>query len=113
VDWLTFLIGLVVPTGLGLLAAWPLWRWRQWAIGNAVGAGVVFVAVIFLIGSAYVTQQRENEACAAGLIRCVSRVDAHMPFLTYAVIAMIDACVLFWCGLKAEERGAPKTWQKS
>lgn len=111
--WDQLLVAFVLPTLLGRLAAWPLWRRRQWIVGNAVGVGVLFTTVIFLIGSAYVEQQRANQDCVAGLIPCVSRVDAHMPFLTYALIAMIDACLLFWWALKAEERDAPQGWQRS
>jgi len=113
VGWVEILIALVAPTALGLLAAWPLWRRREGDIGNAVGAGVVFASMIFLMGMSYVTQQRENAQCAAGLIPCVSRVNAHMPFLTFALIAVIDACAVFWIGLRVEERQAPKSWQSS
>lgn len=110
-NWTEILIALALPTGLGLLAAWPLWRWKQIVVGNAVGAGVAFALTIGLIGLSYVAQQRENEQCAAGLIHCVSRVNAHMPFLLYAFIGVLDACAIFWIGLIAEERQAPKTWQ--
>jgi hypothetical protein len=111
--WGEVFVALTLPAGLGLLAAWPLWRWKQFIVGNAVGAGIAFVLTIGLIGLSYVTQQRENEQCAAGLIHCVSRVDAHMPFLLYALIGIVDACAIFWLGLIVEERQAPKTWQSA
>lgn len=110
-SWLQILVALAMPTALGLLAAWPLWRWKQFVVGNAVGAGVAFALTIALIGLLYVAQERENEQCIAGLIHCVSRVNAHMPFLTYAFIGIVDACVIFWIGLMVEERQAPKSWQ--
>ena len=110
-NWLQILITLALPTGLGLLAAWPLWRYKQIVVGNAVGAGVAFALVVGLIGIAFVAQQRDNQQCIAGLIHCVSRVDAHMPFLVYALIGMVDACAIFWIGLIVEQRQAPKTWQ--
>lgn len=110
-SWVHILIALGLPTGLGLLAAWPLWRFKQFIVGNAVGAGVAFAIVVGLIGIAFVTQQRENQQCIQGLIACVSRVDAHMPFLIYAFIGIVDACAIFWVGLVVEERHAPKAWQ--
>ncbi len=55
-SWSQILIALAVPSGLGLLAAWPLWRWKQMVVGNAVGAGVAFVLTIGLIGLSYVTE---------------------------------------------------------
>jgi hypothetical protein len=110
-SWTQILVALTLPTAAGLLAAAPLWRWKQIIVGNAVGAGVAFGLTIALIGLSYVTQQRENEQCAAGLIHCVSRVDAHMPFLLYAFMGIVDACAIFWVGLVVEERQAPKVWQ--
>ena len=110
-SWSQILIALALPTALGLLVAWPFWHWKQIIVGNAVGAGVAFALTLGLIGLSYVTQQRENEQCAAGLIHCVSRVDAHMPFLLYALIGIVDACAIFWIGLIVEERQAPKAWQ--
>lgn len=108
--WSQILIVLVAPTALGLLVAWPFWARRQEVVGNAVGAGVLFAAIIFLIGSTFVADMRADAACTAGLARCGSRVDAHMPFLTYAFLGIVDACVLFWISLKVEERHAPKSW---
>jgi hypothetical protein len=105
------LVALALPTAAGLVVAWPLWRWKQFIVGNAVGAGVAFALTIGLIGVSYVTQQHENEQCAAGLIHCVSRVNAHVPFLLYALLGVVDACAIFWIGLLAEERQAPKSWQ--
>ena len=110
-SWIEILIALLVPTGIGLAVAAPFWWWRQILIGQAVGSGLAFAGTIFLIGMSYVTQQRENQLCAAGLVHCANRVNAHMPFLTYALIGVVDACVIFWIGLMIEERQAPKSWQ--
>jgi hypothetical protein len=108
---LAVFVAVALPTTAGLLFAWPFWSWKQNIVGNAVGAGVAFVLILGLIGIAYVAQERENQQCAAGLIHCVSRVDAHMPFLLYAFIGIVDACAIFWIGLVVEERQAPKSWQ--
>jgi hypothetical protein len=110
VSWTAAAFALIAPTALGLLVAWPFWWRRQEVIGNAVGAGVLFAVIIFLIGADFVTQQRENARCAAGLVHCVSRVNAHMPFLLYAFFGIVDACALFWISLIVEERRAPKSW---
>jgi hypothetical protein len=109
--WQQLLVAVLLPIAAGLLVAAPFWRWKQIIVGNTVGAGVAFALIIGLIGLTYVTQQQENQDCAAGLIRCASRVDAHMPFLLYAFIGIVDACVIFWIGLVVEERQAPKSWQ--
>ncbi len=112
-SWADILIALVLPTALGLAVASPLWWWRQILVGQAVGSGVAFAATLFLMGMSYVAQLRENELCVSGVIHCTSRVNAHMPFLTYAFIGIVDACAIFWLGLIVEERQAPKSWQPS
>jgi hypothetical protein len=110
-SWTDVFVALALPMAAGLAAAAPLWHWRQHIVGNALGAGVAFTAILFLMGNAYVGQLRENQLCADGVIHCVSRVDAHMPFLLYAFIGIVDACGIFWIGLGVEERHAPKGWQ--
>src|SRR5450830_804846 len=95
-------IAVVVPTLLGLLAAWLFWRRRQMVIGNTVGSGVVFVAILLTIGREYVAQERLMQLCRQGLVRCTR--DGYMAFLVFACIAFIDVGVIFWVSLIVEER---------
>lgn len=95
-------IAAVVPTMLGLVAAWVFWRRRQMVIGNTVGSGVVFAAILFAMGREYVAQERLMRLCQQRLGPCPR--DGYMAFLVFACIAFIDVGVIFWVSLNVEER---------
>jgi hypothetical protein len=106
-------IAVVVPTLLGLAAAWLFWRRRQIIIGNTIGSGVVFAAILLTMGREYVAQERLMQLCRQRLGPCPR--DGYMAFLVFASIAFIDVAVIFWVSLSVEERARRTTnysdWQ--
>lgn len=106
-------IAAIVPTLLGLAAAWLFWRRRQMVIGNTIGSGVVFAAILFVMGREYVAQHRLMQLCQQGLAKCPR--DGYLAFLVFACIAFIDVGVIFWISLTVEERARQSTnysdWQ--
>jgi hypothetical protein len=103
-SWWRVAIAIGVPTVAGLIIAVPLWLRRQVIIGNVLGGGVAFGIIIALMGRDFVERMRLDKLCGTPGFRCVSGVDAHVPFLMHALIGMADVGIVFVISLYVEER---------
>lgn len=107
---------MVVPTALGFLAAWPLWRRGQGTFGSTVGASVIFMCAAILIGREYTELERMTEACleATGY-DCIFEPSAFMRFAIYAGIGLLEVFFLFDRGVAADRRAYrrqfPSEWK--
>jgi hypothetical protein len=109
VNWQWIAVALVVPTALGFLTAWPLWRRGQGTFGATVGASVIFMCGAALIGREYTELERMAEACieATGY-ECIFSPSAFTRFAIYAGIALVEVFLLFDAGIKADHRAYRK-----
>ena len=115
-SWYWIAVALVVPTALGFLVAWPLWRSGQGTFGSTVGASIIFMGGAALIGREYTELERLTEACleATGS-ECIFEPSAFTRFAIYAGIALVEVFFLFDRGIKADQRAYrrqfPSEWK--
>ena len=95
---------MIVPTALALVVAVPLWLRFDPIIGNALGAGIVFVGAIALISREYVAIQRMTNYCLDTGTICSFSPEPFTRFAIYGLIGLAEACALFSLSVVVEER---------
>ena len=108
-NWYWIGVAIVVPTALGFLTAWPLWRHGLGTFGSAAGASVIFICGAIFIGREYTELERMSEACieATGY-DCLFSPSAFTRFAVYAGIALFEVFFLFDRGISADRRAYRK-----
>ena len=109
-------MAVVVPTALGFLVAWPLWRRGQGTFGSTVAASVIFMCGAALIGREYTELERLSEACVESTgYECIFEPSAFTRFAIYAAIALVEVFFIFDQGVKADQRAYrrqfPSDWK--
>src|SRR3954470_15080585 len=73
-DWRWVVGALTIPALVGMLMAYPVWRWgKNPTIGAILGAFPIFIATVALIGREFIEIQRFYRQCHALLRRMISR----------------------------------------
>ena len=103
-SWAWIAIAVTVPTLLALILAVPLWLKFDPIVGNAIGAGVIFIGVIALISREYVEIQRQTMRCLELGRVCSFSPEPFTRFGIYGLIGLAEACALFVLSLVVEER---------
>jgi len=103
-SWFWIAVAVTVPSLLALLVAVPLWLKFDAIVGNALGAGVIFVGVIALIAREYVEIQRATTSCLEAGVICSFTPEPFTRFGIYGLIGLVEACALFVISLVVEER---------
>lgn len=103
-SWFWIAIALTVPSLIALLIAVPLWLKFDPIIGNALGAGTIFIAAIALTSREYVEIQRMTNSCLeAGVVGSFTP-EPFTRFGIYGLIGLAEACALFAASVVVEER---------
>lgn len=103
-SWYWIALGATAPTIVALLVAWPIWHTRHAVIGSTIGSGVIFIAVIALMGREIVEIVRFNQWCLETDAVCHQSVTAFTRLAAYVLAGFFDVCVVFVIGLVVEER---------
>jgi hypothetical protein len=102
-------VGLTVPTLVGMLTAFPVWRWgKNPTIGAILGAPPIFIATVALIGREFIEIQRFYRQCHALLERHMVchdlSPDDFTRFAIYCFIGMLQVFLLFYMSAVVEGR---------
>jgi len=89
---------------LALIVAVPLWLRFDPIIGNALGAGIIFVGAIAMISREYGDIQRMTNYCMETGTICSFSPEPFTRFAMYGLIGLAEACALFAVSLVVEER---------
>jgi hypothetical protein len=100
-DWRWVAVGLTVPTLVGMLIAFAVWRWgKNPTIGAILGALPIFIATVALIGREFIAIQRFYGECHALLEKHIVcrdlSPDDFTRFAIYCFIGMVEVFVLFY-----------------
>jgi hypothetical protein len=104
VSWYWITIALTVPIAVAAIVAVPFWIKGDPVIGNALGAGIIFAAMIGLIGREYIEIQRVTMRCLQAGIICSFSPEPFTRFAIYGLIGLVEACALFGVSVVVEER---------
>jgi hypothetical protein len=102
-SWYWIAVALTIPLIAALIIALPCWWKFDPIIGNALGAGVVFVGAIALVSREYVEIQRATMLCLHAGIICSFSPEPFTRFAIYGLIGLLQASAVFVVGLKIEE----------
>ena len=102
-SWYWIAIALTVPLLAALVIAVPCWLKFDPIVGNALGAGVIFVGAIALIAREYVEIERATARCLQAGIICSFSPEPFTRFAIYGLIGLLQASAVFALGLKVEE----------
>ncbi len=103
-NWNWIALGLTVPTVLGVLAAFPLWRKDSYILGNIAGTVLIFAAALALIFREYVEIDLITTACLDAGTTCFPEPSAFTRFAIYASIGLLEIFALFAFSLVVERR---------
>ena len=108
-DWRWVGAALTIPTLLGMLMAYPVWRWgKNPTIGAILGAFPIFIATVALIGREFIEIQRFYRQCHALLDRHIVcrdlSPDDFTRFAIYCFIGMVQVFLLFYMSTVVDGR---------
>jgi hypothetical protein len=105
VNWSRIALASVTPLALAVPIAWAFWRRTQFIIGNAVGAGILFMSAVLFAGSEYVEFLRYRLHCEATNAICPpSHPSDFMRLSAYAVVGFVHVMALFVLSGVIEDR---------
>jgi hypothetical protein len=114
-NWSWIGLQVIVPSALGLLVAWPLWRNDQPIFGNLAGSVVMFGSAFALIMREHVEIDRTVRQCLDQGFTCWPEPSAFTRFAIYAFIGMFEVIALFMLSLSVEakrrRRGYDPQWR--
>ncbi|OFV93557.1 MAG: hypothetical protein A3G76_08625 [Acidobacteria bacterium RIFCSPLOWO2_12_FULL_65_11] len=115
-NWAWIAIALTLPTLLGGLVAYPLWRAAQPIFGNLAGTLVIFASAMGFIMREDVELKLLAQECLDQGLLCVPEPSAFARFAIYSFIALFEVVVLFSVSLKVEahlrSRGYDPEWRR-
>ena len=103
-SWSWIALEVCVPSVIGILAAFPMWKSRQPILGNLTGTTIIFASAIALIMREHVELTRITERCLDLGYTCWPDPSAFTRYAIYAFIALLEVMVLFSVSLKVETR---------
>jgi len=104
-SWTWIAVMAVVPLPAGVLVAAPVWRRREFILGNIAGTFVIFGVAFALIfrESAMLNVLRQQCFDAGGII-CWPTPSAFARYAIYATIGLVEVVILHFVSLSAERR---------
>jgi len=104
-SWTWIAVMAVAPLPLGTLLALPVWRRREFILGNIAGTVVIFGTAFALIfrESAMLTILRQQCFDAGGVV-CWPVPSAFTRYTIYAVLGLVEVVALFLFSLTVEKR---------
>src|SRR4029078_10559185 len=114
-SWFWIGVELTVPTLVGGLVAFPIWRSGQPIFGNIAGTIVIFGSAIGFIMREQVVLNRMTQQCLDQGFTCWPEPRRFGRFAIYATIALAEVMLLFSVSLRVEaklrRRGYDPEWQ--
>jgi predicted Na+-dependent transporter len=101
-NWLRIGLAFVVPTLVGLVVARLLWQRNDTMMGNAVGAGAIFVIILLFFAAEYIEIARFQMLWVGVPYRV--RLGDFNRYVIYAFAGFVDAAIVFLIGLRFGER---------
>ena len=103
-NWFWIAIAAVVPGPIGLLVAWPIWRVKEFVLGNLAATAVLFGAAFGFIMREKIELDRLAQRCADAGTYCFPNPTAFTRYAIYAFIALVQVIVVFSISLEVETR---------
>jgi hypothetical protein len=104
-NWSRIALASIVPLAPAVPIAWLCWRRKQFIIGNAVGAGILFMSAVLFAGADYVDFLRYRLWCKATQAMCApSHPSDFMKLSAYAVVGFVHVMALFLLSAAIEDR---------
>jgi hypothetical protein len=103
-SWFWIAMMLTLPSVIGGLVAFAIWRSGQMILGNVAGSLVIFGSAMALILRESVDLDRLTRACLDAGFVCWPEPSAFMRYAVYAVIGLVEVFALFIFSLVVEER---------
>ncbi len=103
-SWRWIALMATVAPAVAVLAAWPVWRTRQFVLGNLAGTLVIFGTALALILREHVELDRIERACLDAGFTCWPQPSAFARFGVYAFIALVEVFALFAWSLRVERK---------
>ena len=114
-SWSWIALMATVPPAVAVLVAFPIWRTKQFILGNLTGSVVIFAAAISLIVRESVELQGMTQQCLDQGFTCWPEPAAFTRYAIYAAIGLIEVFVLFTVSLRVEHkmrrRGYAPEWR--
>ena len=95
---------LTAPAFVGVLVAYPLWRYDEMILGNLAGATIIFGTACALIFREYVVIDRKAQACLNAGTTCWPVPDAFTRYAIYACIGLVEVIAVFVGSLRFERK---------
>jgi hypothetical protein len=103
-NWPMIAVAVSAPAALAGLVVFPFWRRGQVIVGNAIAAGVIFLAAVVFAGGEFTNVERQRLACEAANIVCSNHPSPFMRMAVFGVISFVQVAALFAVSLVVEER---------
>ena len=103
-SWSWIALMAMIPPLLSVAIAYPIWRAKQFILGNLAGAVVIFVVAIALIVRESLALQELTQQCLDAGFTCWPDPAAFTRFAIYAGLALFEVFALFTFSLKVEHR---------
>jgi hypothetical protein len=111
--WITLMA--LLPLPIGLLVAYPIWRAREFILGNVAGTIVIFGSALALILRESAVLDGVTRACLDAGYTCWPEPSGFARYATYAFIGAIEVFALFSLSLRVEHhirrRGYAPEWR--
>ena len=104
-NWFRIATAALVPLVVALPIAGFLWKRRQLAVGNAIGALLLFMGFLVFGGLEYVDAMAYRRHCQAMNLPCpISHPSDFVKIMTFGMVAMAQIMALFVVSDVVEER---------
>lgn len=104
-NWQWVALAATVPLVAALFVAWLLWRKGQSTFGSTAASMIVFIGGAIMIAREYAELEKLTEQCLAETgIECLFDPSPFARFATYACIALAQAFLIFYLGIRSDER---------
>jgi Na+(H+)/acetate symporter ActP len=105
VNWSRLAISAFLPLLLALPVAALLWRRRQTAVGNVIGAGVVLLCTVMFMALEFGDAVHYRFMCSEQNLPCgPSKPSDFVRIFTFAMVGMVEVMVVFLVGASVETR---------
>ena len=104
-SWSWIAVMAIVPLPAGVLLAVPVWRRKEFILGNVAGTFVIFgVAFALIFRESAMLNVLRQQCFDAGGIVCWPTPSAFARYAIYATIGLVDVVALHFVSLSVERR---------
>ena len=100
--WIALMV--TVPSLVGVLVAFPFWRYNETILGNLAGAAVIFAAALALIFREHSELDRLNRQCLDSGFVCWPSPSAFARYAIYSCIGLVEVFGVFIFSLTIEKK---------